>query len=228
MIGTSSLSTASTIVGQSTQPCDDRPVPRSSTQKNAPFDGDLRRALLDAAIEFVALDDPANLSLRAIARQVGVSHAAPKNHFADKTAMLTAIAVEGFQRLGDAMIHSAVASPDPVTAVVEGGQRYVAFAAENPGYFRVMWRNELLDQADVALADSGRATFEALTALVVAAQEHGWAPGRSPESVAVLAWSTVHGLAQLHLDGPLDDMVGGDVADLASATTELLRDALAR
>jgi AcrR family transcriptional regulator len=192
---------------------------------NPRFDGDLRRALLDAAIQEVAVDDPANLSLRAVARTVGVSHAAPKNHFADKTALLTAIAVEGFDNLAGAMIEAAVEAGGGQAALVSAGRSYVRFAAEHPGHFRVMWRNEILDRDDEELTRAGEATFEGLQSLVADAQSDGWATGRPAEDLAVLAWSVVHGLAQLHLDGPLHDMLGDDLEGLAETTTALLRDA---
>jgi AcrR family transcriptional regulator len=190
---------------------------------NARFDGDLRRALLDAAVAVVAVDDPANLSLRAVARKVGVSHAAPKNHFADKTALLTAIAAEGFEGLGQAMADAIGSAASAVDGFLAGGRSYVRFAADHPGHFRVMWRNEILDQDDEYLKAAGEATFDLLVSMVDAAQGEGWAPGRQPDQLAVLAWSSVHGLAQLHLDGPLGNMVGGDLDDLAAKTTELLR-----
>jgi AcrR family transcriptional regulator len=195
-----------------------------SRARNAPFDGDLRRALLDAAIEAVAVDDPANLSLRAVARTVGVSHAAPKNQFADKTALLTAIAIEGFDYLGAAFMASRQGSA--IEALGRGGQAYVRFAVDHPGHFRVMWRAELLDPDDETLEAAGKFTFDGLLAMVAAAQSEGWAPGRAPQDLAVLAWSAVHGLAQLHLDGPLATMVGDDVDGLARTMTTLIAEAM--
>src|SRR5918995_4734728 len=75
------------------------------------YAGDLRRDLLDAALDVVATEGPSAVNLRALARQLGVSHAAPANHFADKTAVFTAIAREGFELLGQAMDHAVTAVP---------------------------------------------------------------------------------------------------------------------
>lgn len=173
---------------------------------NAPYDGDLRRDLLDAAIRAVAQDGVAQLSLRAVARQVGVSHAAPKNHFPDKAALLTAISVEGFERLGQAMQAASQGASSAIDAMARGGKAYIQFSITNPGYFRVMWRNELHDPADIALQRSGHAVFDALTASVMAAQAEGWGKGHDPKNLALVAWSSVHGVAQLYLDGPLGEM----------------------
>lgn len=191
---------------------------------NAPYDGDLRRTLLDAAIRSVADHDPANLSLRAVARQVGVSHAAPKHHFDDKTALLTAIAVEGFVGLGEALADAADDAPGPVDGLIAAGQAYVRFSVEHPGHFRVMWRNDLLDQSDAHLEAAARETFGVLSGMVVAAQATGWADGHDVAELATLLWSAVHGLAQLYLDGPLGDMIGTDVDHLSETTVKLLID----
>lgn len=197
--------------------------PKRAPSSRAPYDGDLRRALLDAALAAVATDDPANLSLRAVARQVGVSHAAPKNHFVDKTALLTAIAVEGFQKLGHQLIGAAASARHPVAALAAGGESYVDFAVRHPGYFRVMWRNELLDQDDPELDGASELALDGLRGLIEEAQATGWGEGRQVEELAVLAWAAVHGLAQLYLDGPLEALVDDDIAVLASATVELFR-----
>ena len=195
--------------------------------RRAPYDGDLRRDLLDAAIAFVAANDPADLSLRSIAREVGVSHAAPKNHFADKTALLTAIAIEGFDRLAQALLLAIAETDGPNEAMLAGGMNYVTFSIENPGYFRVMWRNELLDQEDEQLLASGEMALDGLRRLVEDAQTTGWAADRSSTDVAVLAWAAVHGLAQLYLDGPLEALVEPDIAALGRGLVDLLHSSLA-
>lgn len=188
--------------------------------------GDLKRRLMDAAIEVIAQEDPANLSLREVARALGVSHAAPKNHFADKTALLTEIAMEGFELLRDTL-GDALASADHIVEGLEAaGAAYVRFSVNNPGYFRVMWRNELLDQNHPRLDDAGRAAFAALTTAVQTAQSQGWALGRQAADVAALAWASVHGLAQLHLDGPLRDMDGRNIDELTARVIGLMIEGL--
>lgn len=174
---------------------------------------------MDVAIAVVAEDDPAKLSLRAVARDVGVSHAAPKNHFRDKTGLLTAIAIEGFERLLASMTESSAQGGSAIEALARGGSAYIRFSLANPGYFRVMWRNELLDQESEALHQAGQATFDGLMDQVVAAQAEGWGANVPARDLAVMAWASVHGVAQLYLDGPLASM---DCRDAESISRGLL------
>ena len=91
------------------------------------YGGDLRRDLLDAALRTIAREGPSAVSLRSLARDLGVSHAAPANHFPDKAALFTAIAVEGFTLLGQAMAAATELGPDATA-----GQRFRA-AGPGPG-----------------------------------------------------------------------------------------------
>ena len=190
-------------------------------QYNAPYAGDLRADLLDAAVSSIAEFGVAPLSLRAIARRLGVSHAAPKNHFADKRALLQAIAIEGFERLGEASAASLDGATSATDAMARSGRAYIEFALRNPGYFRVMWRNELLDNADPALVGAGHGVFAALVESVQAAQAEGWAIGRDPTNLATMAWAVVHGIAQLYLDGPLAEMDPRDEETVISGAIDV-------
>src|SRR5918999_1058869 len=96
--------------------------------------GDLRRALLDTALEAVGELGPATLSLRDVARRAGVSHAAPTHHFRDKTALLTALAAEGWSLLADALGEATADGRD----FAELGVAYVVFATSHPAHFAVM------------------------------------------------------------------------------------------
>lgn len=191
------------------------------------YEGDLRRDLLDAALELIETAGPSGLSLRAVARRVGVSHAAPKNHFNDKAALFTAIATEGFEGLSAAMHRAMTSTEDPVAAFHAGGIAYIGYAVGHPAHFRVMWRNDLhLD--DATLEDAGQRAFDALIAGAERAQRTGWAGGIASRDLAVVAWSTVHGLAQLALDGPLPQMDGRDADALSRVAVGALVEAMAR
>ncbi len=96
--------------------------------------GDLRRALLDTALDAIGEQGPAAVSLRDVARRAGVSHAAPTHHFRDKTGLLTAIAAEGWSLLADALSESAARSG----SFGELGVAYVLFATSHPAHFAVM------------------------------------------------------------------------------------------
>ena len=187
------------------------------------YGGDLRRDLLDAALEAIATEGPSAVSLRSLARRVGVSHAAPANHFPDKAALFTAIAVEGFTLLGQAMA-GAVAELGPEAGAGQrfraAGRAYTGFALAHPAHFAVMWQRDLLHQDDPELATAGDATLELLLGGVRDVQAEGWAAGADPQAVAWLAWSVVHGLAALWLGGSLQraqrpfDEIAGEVASL--------------
>jgi AcrR family transcriptional regulator len=187
------------------------------------YGGDLRRDLLDAALEAIAEEGPSAVSLRSLARRLGVSHAAPANHFPDKSALFTAIAVEGFTLLGGAMA-GAVAELGPDATAGQrfraNGRAYTGLALAHPAHFAVMWQRDLLHQDDPELAAAGDATFELLLGGVRDVQAEGWAAGADPQAVAWLAWSVVHGLAALWLGGSLQrsqrpfDEIAGEVGAL--------------
>jgi AcrR family transcriptional regulator len=194
------------------------------------YAGDLRRDLLDAALETVARDGPSAVNLRALARELGVSHAAPANHFADKTAVFTAIAQEGFELLGQAMDQALAAVPADQPGrvrVAATGQAYLRFALEHRSHFEVMWRTDLCRRDEPALQTAADATFDQLVEAVRAAQADGWAEGADERSVAYLAWSSVHGLAVLWLNGPLQGLDDRSFDQVADAVGALLNDSLA-
>jgi AcrR family transcriptional regulator len=187
------------------------------------YGGDLRRDLLDTALELIARDGPSAVSLRALARRLGVSHAAPANHFPDKAALFTAIAVEGFALLAEA-IGDGVRQLGPDATAGQrfraAGRAYTGFALAHPAHFAVMWQRDLLHQGDPELVAAGDTTFELLLGSVRDIQSEGWAAGRDPQAVAYLAWSVVHGLAALWLGGSLQrgqrsfDEIAGEVGAL--------------
>ena len=183
---------------------------------------------MDAAIASVARDGVAQLSLRAVAREVGVSHAAPKNHFADKATLLQEIALEGFQGLGQALAAAREAERSALDGLAAGGRAYVRYSIEHPGHFRVMWRSELLAPEGAALQDMGQAVFDGLVAAVVAAQAEGWGSDQEAIDLAMLAWASVHGLAQLYLDGPLGNMDPRTVDTVVGGMVDVIVQGLTR
>ncbi|NKX50951.1 TetR/AcrR family transcriptional regulator [Arthrobacter deserti] len=159
--------------------------------------GDLRRAILGAALESIAESGPAALSLRGLARRAGVSHAAPAPHFGDKAGLLSAVAVQGFELLAEALADAQRKTGDFLAV----GAAYVGFAVGHPAHFDVMFRPELYrSDAPELLAAKARAG-EALYggAAAFAAPE---SPGGARDA-ALAAWSLVHGFATLWLSGSL-------------------------
>lgn len=163
--------------------------------------GDLEPALVAAARAILEKDGIEALSLRAVARAVGVSPAAPYHHFADKDALLAAVAAQGFRELTAAMEKRMARETEPTKRFLGTGAGYVAFATANPALFRLMFGGSgqrFSDHASLAVA--GLASYEVLSK---AAGEAALAVGRDPVTVPMTmltAWSVVHGLAMLVLD----------------------------
>jgi len=176
--------------------------------------GDLRDALLTAAAAVIEESGPAAVTLRDLARRVGVSHAAPAHHFGDRAGLMTALATDGYSRLADA-----VERLGPVTDLRAAGVAYVSFAVGDRGRFEVMFRPELVHQDDPALRAAQARAMGALRAAVAR-----WSADRAedPETVAVAAWSLVHGFATLWLQGVLPPDFGADAATAASAVAGVL------
>jgi AcrR family transcriptional regulator len=163
--------------------------------------GDLEPALVAAARTILEKDGIEALSLRAVARAVGVSPAAPYHHFADKDALLAAVAAQGFRELTAAMEKRMTRETEPTKRFLGTGAGYVAFAVANPALFRLMFGGSgHRFSTHAGLAEAGMASYEVLSK---AAGEAVLAVGRDPATVPLTmltAWSLVHGIAMLVLD----------------------------
>ncbi|MER5684308.1 TetR/AcrR family transcriptional regulator [Streptomyces sp. NPDC002205] len=157
--------------------------------------GDLRRAVLTAALDVIRTEGPGALSLRDLARRAGVSHAAPAHHFKDRTGLLTAIAAEGYGLFADALADA----PD----LRERGVRYVRFATGHPAHFQVMFQPELYRPDDPELLAAKTRAAQALRAGVTGLPAGG--RGDDPRLAGIAAWSLAHGYATLLLSGNLND-----------------------
>jgi AcrR family transcriptional regulator len=166
--------------------------------------GNLPESLLRATAELIEKQGPAALSLREVARQAGVSHAAPAHHFGDKAGLLTALAAQGFALFAAALAEARdAAGSDPMDRFAATGRAYVLFAARHRAHFEVMFRPELVRRTDAALLEASGAAYAVLTSAIADAQASGYAAGMDPEVLATTAWSTAHGLATLWLAGNL-------------------------
>ncbi len=168
--------------------------------------GDLRSALVETSAAIVDRQGSEALTLREVARQLGVSHAAPSHHFADKTALLGAVAAMGFEALA-ASLERAIerAGDDPLERLKASGVAYVRFALDYPERFRLMFGPELVSAKLEDLACRSTNAFEILVRSVTDALAARTTP--SPERVrlaTVSAWSLVHGLATLSIDRRLE------------------------
>lgn len=166
--------------------------------------GDLRRALLEAAAELIKEHGPAGITLREAARRAGVTHAAPYRHFADKEALLAALAEDGFVRLR-AAIEQAIVGVAPGELLEEIGVSYVRFAREHPSQFRVMFGAEIGDKRRYpSLTQADQAVFDILCRAIVAAQAAGVVAPGNPARLGMVQWCMLHGVAALVVDGQME------------------------
>lgn len=164
--------------------------------------GDLRRAVLTAALDVIRTEGPSALSLRDLARRAGVSHAAPAHHFKDRTGLLTAIATEGHDLLTTALAEA--------TDLRDAGVRYVRFAVDHPAHFQVMFQPDLLRNDDPDLITAKARSYEQLRAGVATLPANRTA---NAELTGIAAWSAAHGFATLLLTHNLDRAVGDRAAE---------------
>lgn len=196
-----------------------------------------RDRLLKAARAVLDRDGLEGLTLRAIAREAGVSHGAPLRHFDDLAALLTALAAEGFRELKAEVTRSveadevargsagtnpgAISGTDPRAAaearLLSAGAGYLRFATRNAGVFGLMFRPEMLHTSDGDYQTAGAESFDQLLQLVRTAQDVGWHPDQPTDQLAAMLWANVHGIAQLWLHGALQAVVAVDsIEDLVT------------
>jgi AcrR family transcriptional regulator len=202
-------------------------MPAASRSKKSYHHGDLRAALIEAGLAIVEQAGVEALSLRAVARQAAVSHSAPYHHFATKSELLAAVAAAGFDRLVQAI--EQVAATAMPTCQLDGlravGTGYLRFALSHPGVFRLMFRPELTQPAEhPELLEAEAKAFGKLLETIVACQAAGELPGSDPRPLAAACWSTVHGLAVLHVEQVLGETPLGQIpiADLAHYAVEAI------
>jgi len=184
--------------------------------------GNLRKALLDRASEVIAESGVEALNLRALARDLGVSHAAPRAHFADKRALLSELAKEGFRLSCEAMHAGAeAAGPDPVARYRALGRAYVQFAREFPSCFRAINHPDVQSHADDELRAAREAWLDTLREGVEAARAAGWHPEVAVETLLAFSCASAMGTAQLLIDSDWAFAVE-DVDALADSVLDLV------
>ena len=187
----------------------------------------LKEKVIRAAVDHIAESGPDGLSFRQIAADAGVSHQAPYHHFGDRDAIFTEIALIGF-RIFAAELAATARRDEEEDIVVRMLERYVNFALEHRGYYRVMFRSDLCKIGESSelqkLADSAFDTLiDAVQSIV--------GNDSSVDEIRVVAttmWSAAHGLATLLIDGPLEMKIGAlnDRKKLVRAVGARLSDGL--
>lgn len=186
--------------------------------------GDLRRGLVEAAEAILEREGPTALSLRAVAREAGVSAAAPYHHFKDKDELLAAVAHEGFELLGEAMRKAADASERPEQRVNAIGVAYVCFARDNPALYHLMYdssrRENFRAEPRRQGEGPGGVTLRALKTI-----SEDQADSLALELRQVAGWAMAHGLAEMQASKEFDDLkarLGGDEAFYSAVLGQLM------
>lgn len=166
------------------------------------------------------------MTMRSLGRRLGVSRTAPYRHFRSKTALLVAVAASGFRLLGDRLQRVRAGVPhSSVERLRRMGEEYVRFALENPAHYRLMYGKEAMTRQDLPeLREAANALFQQLVEVFQAYQDSGGIRRQDPRAQAYVAWSAVHGLASLLIDGQI--AAAADVEALIRQTTRTVLDGM--
>ena len=165
--------------------------------------GNLREALLEAAIRLIAEVGPTAFTLREVARRAGVSHNAPYRHFRDRDDLMAAVAAQGFRELTQAMVDAAAPESDALGRLKLAGLGYVTFALRRPEHFTVMFDAPLSRRKHPESAAAAEEALRTLLGFVKDSQDAGRLPAGDLRQMALLAWTMVHGIAKLATTGRL-------------------------
>lgn len=162
--------------------------------------GDLRQALVKSAIQLLDSEGVAGLTIRAMARGAGVSHAAPVNHFADRRAILIALATDFFGDIEALAVDKMAQAPPGEARLVAFAEAMIDYALAHPNRFRLLWRRDLLGDADPGLGAAMDGLYDRLLSEL---QARGVLLRFDVETYAIGLWSLVHGYVSMRLDGNL-------------------------
>lgn len=167
--------------------------------------GDLQRQLIETAIEIISEHGLEKVSMRGLGQRIGVSRTAPYRHFADKSALLCAIAEEGYKTLTQVLnTANTQGSDDSLTRLMEVGIAYVEFAVSNPVHYRIMFGNEIVgNNRTPELLKAAETAFNELLYAVKVCQDEKRIKQLNPFIIANTLWSTTHGISSLLIDGQI-------------------------
>ncbi len=194
------------------------------TAKTKYHHGDLRTALLDAALEIITEDGAKALTIREVARRAGVSHTAPYRHFADKDELIVAVVEQGFGLMQETIDRSkADANQDPISQFAASGTAYIEFALKHPAYYRVMYSGDLLSSTgQQSLQHTSSATFKDMIEDMKICQELNILRPGDPAKQALAIISMVHGFVTLVNDNRVDALLG-EVYELDDIRDTIMR-----
>jgi AcrR family transcriptional regulator len=184
-------------------------MPRRASKKKAYHHGDLKNALIKAGADILSKEGVSALSLRKVAQQAGVSHAAPYAHFADKQALIAAISTEGYKQLYEQIAQAADRyRSDPLRRLVEASWAYVQFALDEPAQFNVTLSGMIEKEQDYpAFVETARQTFGLVVEVVTQCQQAGLLRPGAPDLAAVGVWALIHGFVTLLLEHQISHTV---------------------
>ena len=166
--------------------------------------GKLRQALIDATVQLVEEEGPENVSVREAAKRAGVSPAAPFRHFANKTALMTAVAEEAMSRFRAAITDAvdSLGTDDPIARFDAIGTAYLHWAFRNPTHFQIMSTRSLIDwDGSEPLRRDNDAVRALLEDSMVEAQKRSMLRSDNIADTQIAARALVYGLARMHIDG---------------------------
>jgi AcrR family transcriptional regulator len=182
------------------------PTRSKVSDQRAYHHGDLRHALVEAALALVTEEQSWTFSLREVARRAGVSHNAPYNHFNEKRDLLAAVAARGFGLLRDRMAQATAHEPAGESAILALAQAYLAHALSNPALYRLMFGPEFGRDPTTSAAQAAEATRTSVrTAAQLAIRQGNFALDPDDDDALDLftlsCWSMLHGVVMLLIDG---------------------------
>jgi len=184
-------------------------------KKHKPYHhGNLREALLNAALRLISEVGPTAFTLREVARRAGVSHNAPYRHFRDRDELMAAVATQGYSELTQAMLDAVEQEPGALERLQRAGLAYVKFALRRPEHFTVMFdapaskpsqklcfNPSKMNTQYPEAAEAAEQSFRTLLNFVAACQQEGVLSAGDTKRLALLSWSIVHGIAKLAITG---------------------------
>ncbi len=194
--------------------------------------GDLANSLVAATVALLETRGLGQLSLREVAREAGVSHAAPAHHFGDKAGLFTAVAIEGYKLLDEALVASQAPKGRPADQrMLDAGYAYIQFALSHTGYFEVMFRPTVTNSDDpeyIARSLAAKNVLETcIRNFLLEQSPQGKISEQQVQATIIALWSQVHGFANLWLAGNLGNTTNNRRRDhivrdmLASITLRL-------
>ena len=174
-------------------------MPRRDRQRTAYHHGDLRRVLLVEATALLNERGFDGFSVREVARRARVAPGAPSHHFGNATGLLTAVATDGFRQLVVQSKRILVQDRSPVDRVSWMGESYIGFARTNPGIYSIMFRSEVLDDANTDFAEARSTALQLLRQAVRSAVSESATEDRIDWLTKAL-WAMLHGMVTLRIE----------------------------